>query len=708
MGNYFTQSGGLGTQLSAGTLITTTQTIYVYAQSGTTPNCTDQEDFLVTIYPQPVLPALAGITECDATGTPGTEDFDLTPRTADIQAALPGAVVTYYPTQSAAQAGGASTITNPAAYNSGTSLVWVRAEDANGCVSTASFQLTVTPLPVVNNNPTPLAECESAPGESLFLLTEANNDITQGNTAYQVRYYTSQILADGGGTDLQPDHTSVNGFVYARVDDAATGCYTVVPLQLIVVATPVLGAVTPIEECDDNYDGRTQFDLTAAGTQAVNGQPGLVVTYHTTQAAANVGTPLISNPSTYESANAQVYIRVTDATGAGCSSTTSVQLTVLPKPVVNTIPVYALCDNGDANVGRTPFDLTTRAAALTGNNNTVTVTYYETQADIAANNPIGNPASYTNATQDQQVVYVVLENTQGCTTEGSFTIKVNPLPVINTALATFYACEETPGMGSFDLSDNNASVTMGAAGYNVIYYPSVALAQQGGAGGLGDGYISGPATIGVRVEDAITGCASVTSLQLDVIPGPVGTNPAPLQECDLNNDGVAAFNLNPTLAQISASISNVSLTVHETPEDAEYSANALAAGSLGSYTNVNVNGTAVPTVYIRIQSTLTDCYDVVALQLIANPVPEAAEPEDYHVCDDNADGIAIFNLGSRNTEILNGLNPADYTVTYHATRPNAETGTPQITGITAYSSGNATLYVRVTNNVAGNPTGCYD
>ncbi|MGV3460847.1 MAG: hypothetical protein ACO1N9_10385, partial [Flavobacterium sp.] len=43
VGNYFTQPGGAGTQLNAGDVITTSQTIHIYAQTGTTPNCTDQE-----------------------------------------------------------------------------------------------------------------------------------------------------------------------------------------------------------------------------------------------------------------------------------------------------------------------------------------------------------------------------------------------------------------------------------------------------------------------------------------------------------------------------------------------------------------------------------------------------------------------------------------------------------------------------------------
>ncbi len=49
--NYFTASGGTGSQLNPGTTITTSQTIYIYTQTGTTPNCTDETNFVVTIEP---------------------------------------------------------------------------------------------------------------------------------------------------------------------------------------------------------------------------------------------------------------------------------------------------------------------------------------------------------------------------------------------------------------------------------------------------------------------------------------------------------------------------------------------------------------------------------------------------------------------------------------------------------------------------------
>ena len=51
VGNYFTGSNGTGTPLFVGNTISSTQTIYVYAQTGTTPNCTDENSFTVTITP---------------------------------------------------------------------------------------------------------------------------------------------------------------------------------------------------------------------------------------------------------------------------------------------------------------------------------------------------------------------------------------------------------------------------------------------------------------------------------------------------------------------------------------------------------------------------------------------------------------------------------------------------------------------------------
>lgn len=51
-GNYYTATNGLGTQLNAGDVITSSQTIYIYNETGTVPNiCSSESSFDINIYP---------------------------------------------------------------------------------------------------------------------------------------------------------------------------------------------------------------------------------------------------------------------------------------------------------------------------------------------------------------------------------------------------------------------------------------------------------------------------------------------------------------------------------------------------------------------------------------------------------------------------------------------------------------------------------
>ncbi|MCO6148738.1 hypothetical protein NHE85_11665, partial [Flavobacterium sp. NRK1] len=228
-------------------------------------------------------------------------------------------------------------------------------------------------------------------------------------------------------------------------------------------------------------------------------------------------------------------------------------------------------------------------------------------------------------------------------------------------------------------------------------------AEFGGTDYLPTPYLSGDTTLYPRITDDITGCYTTgVTVDLNVIPAPIATPPAPIEECDFNNDGFAQFDMTGAMAAIEAALGNVEVTAYETPEDAEHDVNPIP--NPDNYTNINQHG---QTIYLRVQSTLTDCYDLVTLQLIVNPVPEATEPSDYALCDDGAsdtDGIATFDLTIKAAEILGSLDPAQYSISYHVSNDDAVNGTPSIINAASYPSGTATIYVRVTNNT----TGCYD
>lgn len=65
VGNYFSQPGGVGPIIPAGTQITTSTTIYVYAIIGTRLTCSDEDEFNVTISTTPVLPFYPDVEICE-------------------------------------------------------------------------------------------------------------------------------------------------------------------------------------------------------------------------------------------------------------------------------------------------------------------------------------------------------------------------------------------------------------------------------------------------------------------------------------------------------------------------------------------------------------------------------------------------------------------------------------------------------------------
>ncbi|WP_246296652.1 T9SS type B sorting domain-containing protein [Winogradskyella vidalii] len=64
-GNYYTGTNGTGTPLSAGTVISASQTIYIYNSAGTSPNtCQNESSFTVSISGNPQVSVIADQTVC--------------------------------------------------------------------------------------------------------------------------------------------------------------------------------------------------------------------------------------------------------------------------------------------------------------------------------------------------------------------------------------------------------------------------------------------------------------------------------------------------------------------------------------------------------------------------------------------------------------------------------------------------------------------
>ncbi|MEN9336537.1 MAG: putative adhesin, partial [Bacteroidota bacterium] len=197
-------------------------------------------------------------------------------------------------------------------------------------------------------------------------------------------------------------------------------------------------------------------------------------------------------------------------------------------------------------------------------------------------------------------------------------------------------------------------------------------------------------------------CSADTSVvTVNPITSPPSNQPTPYVVCDDNNDGVACtFDLSIKIPEITTD-PTVSVTFHLTTTDAQTGSNPIP---------VNVpfcnNDYDQQTIYIRVfDPAAPACPSYTTLQLIVNKKPVATSPAAYHKCDDNTDGIAVFNLNTVvNPQVLGSLSASQHTVTYYASQADALVPQNALSGTNAFSSASTTLWIRVQNNT----TGCFD
>lgn len=218
VGNYYTAPNGGGTQLTEGTVITTSQTIYVYAETGTSPNCFDERSFEIVIFN---VDQLADVTTCSSYVLPALT------------------VGRYYrgPNGSGGQLQAGSVITTTQ-----TIYVFANSGFTPNCSDETSFVVTIVPTPVAIPVPSSLTRtCDedgTNDGVTSFDFTTLNSAVlgTQTGTEFTVGYYAT----------MENAVSQTNGFtnstlatVYARVNNTLVAdCYAIIPIQITVLKIP--------------------------------------------------------------------------------------------------------------------------------------------------------------------------------------------------------------------------------------------------------------------------------------------------------------------------------------------------------------------------------------------------------------------------------------------------------------------------------------
>ena len=372
---------------------------------------------------------------------------------------------------------------------------------------------------------------------------------------------------------VQPTTSGSHCYTYSATDDF--GCTYTHNVCLNVNPLPVVNIPPDISLCDNLDDGDNQngfvqtFMLSGQTPTILGGQTGMTVTYYDNLADAEAETVAaqLSSPFTNTIAyNQTIFFRI-ENNATQCYDTGSFDILVTDIPAITNPGDQTYCDNYpqspdfDATNGIiNGLNFNSFNIGIIGAQTGMAVTYYESQAEAEA----GMPAivfPYQNITAFSQPIFIRLEQiTSGCFSVGTFNLIVNPLPgilndantdgnVFNDFAVTEYGlCDDAviDGRTQFNLLSKELEILNGETGMIVNYFTTQAACLSNSfALNPALPYINStnPQTIYVRVENPTTGCLDYTQFQLRVYANPIANDPADMEVCDDDADGLMPFDL---------------------------------------------------------------------------------------------------------------------------------------------------------------------
>lgn len=295
-----------------------------------------------------------------------------------------------------------------------------------------------------------------------------------------------------------------------------------------------------------------------------------------------------------------------------------------------------------------------------------TITHHETQMDAYSNaNALSSP--YTNILPFQQTLFARIENaTTGEVTYISYPLNVNPSPSNQTVTITNCA-NTTTSFPCWDLTSVEAQISQGAVASIVTFFTSQADAFSNVAQITNPTcYISPTASpvnppVFYRVENTVTGCFAVGVVELVTVQ--CGNNCEGISNVIFSNNSNSSVTMTWTSVNVDPqSVLNIYLT-------------GLPMVSLPVTANTHVidnlacSATYTVTFIVECPSGNTSAQTYAFTT--ASCAPQAGQPTDLRQCA-GSNGLACFNLNQNDVFIINTLNPAEYTVTYHNSQSDAD------------------------------------
>ena len=286
-GNYFTSANGSGSQLNAGEIISTTQTIYIYNETGTAPNsCSNESSFEVTVSGNPNIDTLSNQSECAAYTLPSLTNGNYFTGT-----------------------NGTGTPLNAGDTISTSQTIYIYVEIGTApdtCSNESSFDVTITGAPNVDT----IANQDVCSDYTLPALTDGN-------------YFTG---TNGTGTQLNAGEmisTTQTIYIYNEIGTAPNTCSNESSFDITVSGSPNVDTLSNQTECGS-------YTLpTLTNGNYFTGTNG-------TGTALNAGDVISTSQTIY------IYVEIGTAPNT-CNNESNFDITITGAPNVDTLTDQTIC-----------------------------------------------------------------------------------------------------------------------------------------------------------------------------------------------------------------------------------------------------------------------------------------------------------------------------------------------------------------------------
>jgi gliding motility-associated-like protein len=632
----------------------------------------------------------------------GFAEFDLSEALAEVTLGTTNVSISYHTSYNDAIAGD-NPITDPEAFqntNPDTQVVYIRVVDNNtGCASVAIIRLH-TNLLLTGTAIRDFEVCddESNDGSETFDLVAIELEVINDLPDVDITFYLSIEDRQNQVNAIDESVPFINTtnpqvlFVDLMDDD----CTDEGEITLIVNPPLLLSDVNPINHCDSDDDGFTSIELSDYDNLVSNGNTDYSVAYYGSENDAE--NDVDSYPNFYTNiSNPEIfYARVTNP-ATGCFDVVSMQLNIIPAPTVSQASNILICD--DDQDGMYIVDLESKIPEIVTNTTDMNISFHTSMNDAESNTNVINDPSFYNASTE--TIYTRVESTlTTCFAIVPISIIVNTIPDI-IDISDYQICESDGNQqANFVFNTKDLEILNGQTGKEVLYFESQDDADNRINIIDKDNIyqnISSPQTIHVRIENTTDqDCYATTSFSIVVDALPIFNPPLDWFVCDdVTNDGIHIFDLNEKITEINAGYGNLDVTFYTSYANADAAANEIAL----EYTNVQ----NPQQIYTRIENG-SNCYTIAEFGLNVIQAPETNESQPLEVCDNDYDGISVFDLTISEFDVLN-IRQDNIVVSYYENEDDLDAQLNTITNPETYNnvSNPQTIFIRVTNTISN----CY-